>query len=156
MGWINETILSMGGMQACGLILEATHTEGQFSTKLKLLDVDTAGGAMTLIDMIIILMFMMMKLLDVDTLIDTMHCKRLLVFGHFSPVTVRNVKRFCERTPTRFCGEILVAKTETVFVFLPVCIVLFHLKHADLLSGCSQTVAVAWLNQSSSAHFQKF
>ena len=33
-----------------------------------------------------------------------------------------------------------------VFVILPVCIVLFHLKH-----GCSQTVAVAWLNQLSSA-----
>ena len=32
MGWINETILSMGGMQACGLALEATHDEGWFST----------------------------------------------------------------------------------------------------------------------------
>ena len=32
MGWINETILSMGGMQACGLTLEATHDEGWFST----------------------------------------------------------------------------------------------------------------------------
>ena len=28
MGWINETILNMGGMQACGLTLEATHSEG--------------------------------------------------------------------------------------------------------------------------------
>ena len=32
MGWINETILSMGGMQACGLTLEATPTEGWFSS----------------------------------------------------------------------------------------------------------------------------
>ena len=35
MGWINETILSMGGMQACGFTLEATHTqptEGWFSS----------------------------------------------------------------------------------------------------------------------------
>ena len=32
MGWINQTILSMGGMQACGFILEASHTEGWFST----------------------------------------------------------------------------------------------------------------------------
>ena len=28
MHWINETILSMGGMQACGLTLEKTPTEG--------------------------------------------------------------------------------------------------------------------------------
>ena len=72
MGWINETILSMGGMQACGLILEATHTEGQFSTKLKLLDIDTAGGAMTLIDMMIILMFMMMMM--VFNKVETIGC----------------------------------------------------------------------------------
>ena len=30
MGWINQTILSMGGMQACGITLEASHTEGWF------------------------------------------------------------------------------------------------------------------------------
>ena len=31
MGWINETIMSIGGMQACDLTLEATHTvEGWF------------------------------------------------------------------------------------------------------------------------------
>ena len=28
MNWINETILSMGGMQACGLTLENRPTEG--------------------------------------------------------------------------------------------------------------------------------
>ena len=34
MGWINETIMSIGGMQACDLTLEATPTvEGWFSTK---------------------------------------------------------------------------------------------------------------------------
>ena len=32
MGWINETILSVGGMQACGFTLEATPTEGWFSS----------------------------------------------------------------------------------------------------------------------------
>ena len=35
MGWITETVLRMGGMQACGLTLEATPTEGWFPTKLK-------------------------------------------------------------------------------------------------------------------------
>ena len=35
MGWINQTVLSMGGMQACGLTLETTQPEGWFSTKLK-------------------------------------------------------------------------------------------------------------------------
>ena len=29
MNWINETILSMGGMQSCGLTLENRPTEGK-------------------------------------------------------------------------------------------------------------------------------
>ena len=32
--WINETILSMGGMQACGLTLEKTHTAGTFTANI--------------------------------------------------------------------------------------------------------------------------
>ena len=31
MHWINETILSMGGMQACGLTLEKNPTAGTFT-----------------------------------------------------------------------------------------------------------------------------
>ena len=51
MGWINETILSMGGMQACGLTLEATPTqptEGWFQVKrlFMQLNVDTGDKIM--------------------------------------------------------------------------------------------------------------
>ena len=34
MHWINETILSMGGMQACGLTLEKTPTAGTFTANI--------------------------------------------------------------------------------------------------------------------------
>ena len=30
-GWINETILSMGGMQSCGYTLEKIPSEGELS-----------------------------------------------------------------------------------------------------------------------------
>ena len=60
MGWINQTILSMGGMQACGLTLEATPTEGWLFLQL---DGDT-GDEITLIDMMIILMVFMMMIVS--------------------------------------------------------------------------------------------
>ena len=34
MSWINETILSMGGMQGCGLTLEKTPTAGTFTANM--------------------------------------------------------------------------------------------------------------------------
>ena len=34
MSWINETILSMGGMQGCGLTLEKTPTAGTFTANI--------------------------------------------------------------------------------------------------------------------------
>ena len=52
MHWINETILTLGGMQACGITLEKTPTAGTFTANLnfkKQLN-DYFGDAITTID----------------------------------------------------------------------------------------------------------
>ena len=54
MNWINDTILIMGGMQACGLTLEKTPTEGQLAANLVFQDTISAidfGDVITPIDM---------------------------------------------------------------------------------------------------------